>query len=327
MVTVKTEDEMIDEIVIMTNLLNLRYIKCQKQSEWCEKVLFISDLWHRFKIELIDIKEVEIQFSEDLEWKSAVSQEIAELESKISDLRQQLNTLFDKIHPYKHRGVLLEIHALDGVDTDIWAENLVRMYTLYADSNKWKVEIISSTARDICGFNEIILEIRGAFVGYFLQFETGIHQINRRSKVEFHSTKLCISTARVTVLPIIENNEIEIDLNFVEMDISRRKCPSMINVDKFINRAYLLHRSTEISIFCDRYTNQRKNKEKAFQILLSKLYYLDIQKRLSEDVGSSIVRNYDNINNCAIDLRSGIKSPLDRVLKGDLDLLISHHLE
>jgi peptide chain release factor 1 len=327
MVTVKTEDEIIDEIVSMTNLLNLRYVKSQKQSEWCEKVLFISDLWHQLKIELIDFKEVEIQFSEDLEWKSVVSQEIAELESKISDLRQQLNTLFDKIYPYKHRGVLLGIHALDGVDTDVWVEDLVQMYTQYAENNKWEVEPISSSTRDICGFNEIILEIRGAFVGYFLQFETGIHQINRRSKVEWNSTKLCISTARVTVLPIIENNEIEIDLNFVQMDISRRECPSMINVDKFINRAYLLHRSTEISIFCDRYTNQRKNKEKAFQILLSKLYYLDIQKGLSEDVRSIVIRNYDNTNNYVIDLRSGIKSPLDRVLKGGLDLLISHHLE
>jgi peptide chain release factor 1 len=206
-------------------------------------------------------------------------------------------------------------------------EDLVQMYTQYAENNKWKVELISSSTRDICGFNEIIIEIRGAFVGYFLQFETGIHQIQRRSKIEWNSTKLCISTARVTVMPIVENNEIKIDLNSVEMDISRRKCPRMISVDRFINRAYLLHRSTDISIFCDRYTNQRKNKEKAFQILLSKLYCLDKQKGLSKDVLSIVIRNYDNTNNYVIDLRSGIKSPLDRVLKGGLDLLISHHLE
>jgi peptide chain release factor 1 len=327
MVKVKTADEMIDEIVSMTNLLNLRYVKSQKQSEWCEKVLFISDLWHQLNIELIDIKEVEIQYPEDLKWKSAVSQEIAELESKIFDLKQQLNTLFNKVYPYKHRGVLLEIYAIDGVDADSWVEDLVQMYTWYAENNKWKVELISSTTRDICGFNEIILEIRGAFVGYFLQFETGIHQIKQRYKVELNSPKLCISTARVTVLPIVENNEIEIDLHSVEMDVSRRKCPRMISVDRFTNRAYLLHRSTEISIFCDRYTNQRKNKEKAFQILFSKLYYLSTQKELSEDIRSSIVRNYDNTNSFVIDLRSGIRSPLDRVLKGDLDLLISHHLE
>jgi peptide chain release factor 1 len=327
MVKVKTADEMIDEIVSMTNLLNLRYVKSQKQSEWCEKVLFISDLWHQLKIELIDFEEVEIQHPEDLKWTSAVSEEVARLESTISDLKHQLNTLFDKIYPYKHRGVLLEIRALDGIDTDIWVEDLVQMYTQYAENNKWKVEVISSSTRDICGFNEIILEIRGAFVGYFLQFETGIHQIKRRSKIEWNSTEFCISTARVTVMPIVENNEIEIDLNSVEMDISRRKCPRMISVDRFINRAYLLHRSPEISIFCDLYTSQRKNKEKAFQILLSKLYCLSIQKQLSEDVRASIVRNYDNKNNYAIDLRSGIKSPLDRVLRGDLDLLILHRIE
>jgi hypothetical protein len=79
MVTVKTADEIIYEIVSMTNLLNLRHGKSQKQSEWCKKVLFISDLWHQLKIELIDFKEVDIQHPEDLKWKSAVSQEIAEL--------------------------------------------------------------------------------------------------------------------------------------------------------------------------------------------------------------------------------------------------------
>jgi peptide chain release factor 1 len=324
MIKIKSPEETIAEIVGMANLLNRRYLKSQKQSDWCQRVLSTYYLWQQFKTELIDAQALAIEQTEDIEWRSTIDREIIELESKIADLRHQIDILLVDIHPYQHRDVLVEIRALTGGDdAGIWVEDLVKIYTRYAEENKWKVALVSASMRELFGLNSAILEIQGAFVGCFFQFETGIHQVNRRSAMEFNADRVDASTAIVTVMPIVYEDEIELDLHDIEASILVR---SYHLRNKYRNSVYWFHKPTGIRVFCDLLDCQRKNKEKALQILLSKLSDREIQKQLGETDRSRIVRTYDYGSNLAIDLSSGMSFPLDRVLNGELELSIASHL-
>jgi peptide chain release factor 1 len=317
----KTPEEILSEIVKIVNVFDRRYLKSEEQSEWCAKVIYIYNEWQQFRQELIDAKEIEIDRNDEIEWRSIVDLEIVELELKVSSLQQQLKLLLVDIYPCKHRNIFVEICTVSGGDeASIWVEDLVRIYTRYAEQNKyWKIELVSEFNNySSGGLNKATLEIRGAFAGYFFQFETGIHQLNRRSLTS-NSTNIHTSTARVTVMPTIEFWEIEIDLLDLEVYTSSQYHPRTTN----INSVSISHKPTGFRVVCSQYLSQFHNKEKALQILVSKLYDLDIQNQLGEDVRSKIVRTYDYPSNCVTDRSSGKIHALDRVVNGELDALIT----
>jgi peptide chain release factor 1 len=315
MLKTKSVEDSIGEVNGKIRLLYQRYIDSSKRSQWGEKFISLCDEWQQLRWEIRDLGTIEIADNEDLAWRSIVDLEIATLESKISNLQQQINLLLLDIHPYQHRDIFLEIHALTGGDeASIWVEDLVRMYTQYGKFRGWTVELVSESNNYPYGLNRAILEIKGAFVGYFLQFEAGIHQVKRKSFIEYNSTKIHTSTAMVTVMPIV--NEFEIDLRDLELITSPIYHPRRTNTIG----VGLYHQPTGIRIICDRCSNQFKNKEMTIEIMRSKLYKLSIQDRANEDLNSSIVRTYDYKNNCAIDFSSGMTFPLSQILEGDLDL-------
>ena len=312
-----TEEQTIAEIVGMVNWLYQKYLKSQQQSDWCERVLSIYYTWQKLKLELADVKAVKIARVEELQWRALIDLEVTEIASKIVDLRQQLDLLLIDIKPYQARDVLLEIQALDGDDAGLFVENLVRMYTRYAEDNKWKVELVSEVANHLDGFDLAVLEIRGAFIGCFLQFEAGRHQVIRRLNAELNSSESAIATAMVTVMPIIHPDELEIDPLDLELKTSAMYHPRITNT----TGVSLYHKPTKVLVLSDRQRSQFHNKQKAFQILLSKLYTLNIQKHSGTDDRSRVVRTYDYSNNCVTEIGSGMNYPLDRVLAGDLDPL------
>ena len=329
MIEVKPTEKIVAEIVDMTNRLYRRYLKSQKQSDWCEEVLSTYHVWQELSRELVDARELatfqqrdsDNEQPEDLEWKSIVNLEIVELETKVSKLQHQLNILLVDLYPYKYRDVLLEICADTGDGASILVEDLVQMYTRYAEDNKWKVELVSESADYLYGLSRAILKFRGAFVGCFFQFETGVHQVKRISKIELNSTKFDLATAMVTVMPVIDRDEVDIDPHDLELRTSTMYHPRITNT----TGVNLYHKPTGIWVLSDRQRSQWHNKEKAFQILLSKLYTLNIQKQLGADERSHIIRTYDYESNCVTDLNSGMNFPLDRVLNGELDPLIASH--
>jgi peptide chain release factor 1 len=316
----KPVEDIIGEVVGKIGLHYQRYLASSNQSTWCEKLILLYDGWQQLRWELLDLSTIEIATNEDLEWRSIVDLEITALESKISNLQQQIDLLLLDIYPYQHRDIFLEILTLAGGDeASIWVEDLGRMYTHYAESKGWHVEVVSESSNYPYGLNRSILEIKGAFVGYFLQFEAGIHQVKRKSFMEYNSTKIHTSTAMATVLPIV--NEFEIDPGDLELITSPIYHPRRTNTIG----VGLHHQPTGINVICDRCSSQFKNKEKAIEIMRSKLYKLSIQDRANEDVNSSMVRIYDYKNNCAIDSSSGMTYPLSQILEGDLDLSFAAH--
>jgi peptide chain release factor 1 len=314
----RSVEDIIGEVVGKIRLHYQRYLASSNRSIWCEKVSSIYDVWQQLRWELLDLRTMEIEDNEDLAWRSIVDLEIATLESKISNLQEQLSLLLLDIYPYQHRDVFLEIGILTGGDEgSIWVEDLVRMYTRYAERMGWAVELVSESSNYSSGSNRSILEIRGAFVGYFLQFEAGIHQVERRSFC-CNSTKIHTSTAMVTVMPMM--NEFELDPRDLELTSSPIYHPQRTNT----NGVGLSHQPTGIWISCDRCSSQYKNKQKAIEIMRSILYKVSIQDRSNEDSNSSIVRTYNYEKNCAID-SSGITFPLTEILEGHLDLSFASH--
>jgi peptide chain release factor 1 len=274
MLKTKSVEDSIGEVNGKIRLLYQRYIDSQKRSPWCEKFISLYDEWQQLRWELLDLGTIEIADNEDLAWRSIVNLETATIESKISNLQQQIDLLLLDIYPYQHRDIFLEIHVLTGGDeSGIWVKDLVRMYTKYGKCRGWDIDLVTQSEHYLCGLNQAILEIRGAFVRYFLQFESGIHQVKRKSLTGYNSTKIHISTAMVTVMPIV--NEFEIDPRDLELRTSLIYHPSR---SKTIGVG-LYHQPTDIRIMCDRCTSQFKNKEKALEIMRSKLYQLSIQDR------------------------------------------------
>lgn len=311
-------EDIIGEVVGKIRLLDRRYIGSSKRSVWCENLTSIYDEWQQLRWELLNISTIEIEDNDDLEWRAIVDLEIATLESKISNLQQQIELLLLDIYPYQHRDLFLEIGILTGGDEgSIWVEDLVRMYTHYAVSKGWNVDVVSEMSNYPYGFNRSILEIKGAFVGYFLQFEAGIHQANRRSLTIYNSTKIFTATAMVTVMPMM--NELELDPHNLELTTSPIYHPRRTNTIG----VGLRHQPTDIWVFCDR-CSQYKNKEKAIEIMRSMLYKLDSQNRSDEDFNSSIVRTYNYERNCAKGF-TGITFPLGEILEGNLDLSFAAH--
>ncbi len=316
MIKDKSLEITISEVAGTIRLFSKRYIQSEKQSKWCEKVLSIYDIWQQLRSDLFYLQSIEIESNDDLEWRSLVDGEILDLELKISNLQEQLNILFIDIYPLKYRDVFVEIHALDGGDeANIWVGDLVHIYTRYAESKKLKVEPICQSIDN----NWAILEIRGGFVGLFLQFEAGIHQIKRKSPTKMYSNKICVSRAVVTIIPIVNEDEIEIDPRDLELTTVCGGYPRRLNA------VGLRHKPTQIYVSCDFHEKQYKNKETAIQIMRSKLYTLNIQNRTDRDRDRTpqIVRIYDYENNIVTNLNSGMEFPLDRILQGELDPLIA----
>jgi peptide chain release factor 1 len=229
------------------------------------------------------------------------------------------------IHPYKHRDIFLEISAITGGDeANIWVQDLVRMYTHYAEQKHfWRAELVSECSNDYYGFHQAILEIKGAFVGCYFPFENGIHQLKRKSFVGLRSPKINTSTARVTVMPIIDLYEIEIDLHNLEIQHFTPYGLRKVGNPNLGIGISLLYKPSGTRVTCAAFDRQRKNQEKAIEIMASKLYDLEIQTQLGEDVRSEVVRTYDYPSNCVTDRRSGKIHALDRIVNGELDALIT----
>jgi peptide chain release factor 1 len=314
-----SEHQSVESIISeQMSLLLRRSPKTHQELEWSQQVSSLYELWQKLKVELADLEEMIIkypqEYAEDLEWQSLIDLEIAQIGAKISNRQQQLQRLLLDPHPDKYRNILLEINALAGDDANGWMRNLIQMYTRYAENNECKVLLVSEQTETASGLDSKITTISGLFAGCLLQFGSGIHL--RENSIVSDRTE---ATAMTRVIPIVDYDEIEIDVNDIEMEMFRPARPLKMSVNKLTFGVNLLHKPTGIHIVCDRRLSQTGNKGWAIEILRSKLYALNSQQQLDEDPQSIVVRIYDYRNNCVTDLSSGIKYSLDRLLNGYLD--------
>ncbi|MGB0477665.1 MAG: peptide chain release factor 1 [Flavobacteriaceae bacterium] len=281
-------------------------------------------------------KEAEeiISDGSDPEMTDMAKEELEEVKSKLPALEETIRFMLIPKDPEDAKNVVMELRAGTGGDeASIFAGDLYRMYTKYCESKGWKVSVVDLSEGTAGGFKEIIIEVSGTDVYGTLKFESGVHRVQRVPQTETQG-RVHTSAATVMVLPEAEEFDIEIDMNEVRLDLFCSSGPGGQSVNTTYSAVRLTHIPTGIVAQCQDQKSQHKNKEKALKVLRSRLYELELSKKLEEDSAkrsamvssgdrSAKIRTYNYPQGRVTDHRIGLTLyDLQNIVNGDLDKLV-----
>ncbi len=283
--------------------------------------------------ELADNREL-LEESDDPDLAELAELEIAELAERVSRLEDELRRMLLPKDRNDDKNVIVEIRAGAGGDeAGIFAADLLRMYTRWADDHKFKTELMSVSETGVGGIKEAILEVRGKGAYSRMKYESGVHRVQRVPTTESQG-RIHTSTATVAVLPEAEDVEIEIAPNEMKVDVFRSSGPGGQSVNTTDSAVRLTHLPTGIVISCQDEKSQLQNRLKAVRILKTKLYDIEMQRQL-EDLGaarrsqvgsgdrSEKIRTYNFPQGRVTDHRiNKTLFQLEQVLNGELDEFI-----
>jgi len=266
----------------------------------------------------------------DKELAAMAREELAALEEKKSASVARLKELLVPRDPLDDKNVIVEIRAGTGGDeAALFAADLFRMYSYYAEGQKWKIEILSSSPTGIGGFKEIISSITGRGVYARLRYESGVHRVQRVPVTEAGG-RIHTSTSSVAVLPEVEETEIEINPNELRIDVMRSGGPGGQSVNTTDSAVRITHLPSGIVVHCQDEKSQHKNKAKALRILRARLYEAEEERKHAEraearksQIGTGEraekIRTYNYPQNRATDHRINLTLyKLDAVMKGEI---------
>ena len=312
------------------------------QSEWkkhtkahaaLEEVVLVYREYKQVLQRMQDNEEL-LTDNQDPEFGELIQADLEELKGQAAELENRLKILLLPKDPHDEKNVIIEIRGgTGGEEAALFAADLLRMYTRYAEKKNWKVEMLSANYTDIGGFKEVIVMIEGKGAYSRLKFESGVHRVQRVPTTE-SGGRIHTSAATVAVLPEAEEVDIEIDPNEIRVDIFCSSGPGGQSVNTTQSAVRVTHIPTGIVVSCQDEKSQHKNKDKAMKVLRARL----LEKAQEEQTGemasvrrimvgsgdrSERIRTYNFPQGRVTDHRIGLTSyRLEEVLLGELDEFI-----
>ncbi len=278
----------------------------------------------------------EILNSSDPELKELAQAEYDDLKKKKPALEEELRFMLLPVDPRDSRNVILEIRAgTGGEEAALFAANLFRMYSKYAESRRWKVDLISMSATGLGGIKEVVASILGKGAYSRLKYESGVHRVQRVPSTEA-SGRIHTSAATVAVLPEAEDVDVKIEQKDLRIDTFCSSGAGGQSVNTTYSAVRIVHIPTNLVVQCQDERSQTKNRDKAMKVLRSRLYEMQMEEKDKEraeerksQVGSGDrserIRTYNYPQNRISDHRTGLTLyKLEQVMEGNLDEVLDN---
>ena len=304
--------------------------KLNKEQRELEPVVTAYRSWLRRQQDLKDAEEL----MGDPELGDMAKEEFQQAKEDLARLEDQIRILLLPRDPNDDKNVIVEIRAgVGGEEAALFAHSLFRMYSMYADARRWKVEVDSVSETELGGVKEICFTIEGDGAYSRLKFESGVHRVQRVPETE-SGGRIHTSTATVAVLPEVDEVDFELNPADIEMQVFRSSGAGGQHVNKTSSAVRLIHKPTGTVVECQQERSQFQNRDKAMQILRSRLYEAEQQRVSAEwseerrsQVGTGMrnerIRTYNFPQGRMTDHRIGLTLyKLENVMNGDLDEII-----
>ena len=325
----------VSDLIIQPDIISdqKRYIQLNK--EYKDLSLMMEKI-KEYRIIISNLEEAQLLLKDetDEEMLTMAKMEIETAKEQLPKLEEKIKLLLIPKDPEDAKNVVVEIRAGTGGDeASIFAGDLYRMYTKYCQSKNWSVSFVDSSDGSAGGFKEVIFEVSGEDVYGTLKYESGVHRVQRVPQTETQG-RVHTSAATVMVLPEAEEFDVEIDMNEVRIDYFCSSGPGGQSVNTTYSAVRLTHEPTGIVAQCQDQKSQHKNKDKALKVLRSRLYELELSKKLASDAEkrnslvssgdrSAKIRTYNYPQGRVTDHRIGVTLyDLPNFINGDIQKII-----
>ena len=327
----------VSDLIIQPNIISdqKRYISLNKEYKELGMIIDKKKLYEELLSNINEAQEI-CKNEQDKEMIEMASEQLSEAKEKISILEEEIKFLLIPKDPDDSKNVVIELRAGTGGDeASIFAGDLFRMYTKFCEGRGWKVSLVDSNSGTSGGYKEIIFEVSGKDDIYgMLKFESGVHRVQRVPQTETQG-RVHTSAATVMILPEAEEFDVEINMNDVRIDYFCSSGPGGQSVNTTYSAVRLTHTPTGIVAQCQDQKSQHKNKDKALKVLRSRLYELELNKKLEADSlkrnsmvssgdRSAKIRTYNYPQGRVTDHRIGLTLyDLQNIVNGDIQKIIN----
>ncbi|MBL6590233.1 MAG: peptide chain release factor 1 [Flavobacteriaceae bacterium] len=325
----------LSDLIIQPDIISdqKQYVKISKEYKDLKEIVDKINEYNTIKENIHEAEEI-LKSENDQEMIELASSELSSNNDLINEIEEELKIMLIPKDPDDSKNIVMELRAGTGGDeASIFAGDLFRMYSKFAEKRGWKVNIVDLNEGTAGGFKEIIIEINGESVYGTLKFESGVHRVQRVPQTE---TQGRVHTSAATVMVLPEAEEFDVELNMQEVRIERTTStgPGGQSVNTTYSAIKLHHEPTGLIVSCQDQKSQHKNLEKALKVLRTRLYELELSKKLEEDSQkrslmvssgdrSAKIRTYNYPQGRVTDHRINLTLyDLQNIVNGDIEKLI-----